>query len=127
MTNITDKTTEILNFAFNELQSVYSGSKEFLAEETPKYISELLNYEFTYGLGTIIFSLILCILFVLAFKKIFNLSKGEPDEAWTVLYIPCSIFFIWFFCYFVFNIQKVVKISIAPRVFVVDYIKDQIK
>jgi len=123
---IENKTTEILSFLLETLKD----TKSFALEQTPLFIQELLNYKFYMSLTQ--FSLGVLSLFVGIGMLILFLNKMEQWERERklgrfVVSFVLAILGISIGIAAPLNNLDWIKIKIAPRVYLMDYIKGNIK
>lgn len=98
----------------------------FAKKEVPLYIQELLNYKFWSEMFDIIFwgapLLILSIIFFIWGAKQAK-ESGVSSDAWTGNITLGVIFFIVAVIVVYFNAGEIVKIKLAPRVYVLEYLR----
>lgn len=110
--------------------------KNVMAEELPLFAKEILNYKLLdYSLGLCL-NFLFIVSFILFIKYIINnpdiqwkkKSYLDPDIVWPyALVIICAGFTILFFFDFINYIAQIIKIKVAPRLFLFDYIMKLVK
>lgn len=123
---IENKTTEVLSFLLETLKD----SKSFALEQTPLFIQELLDYKFYMSLGQ--FSLGVLSLFVgIGMLILFLKKQKEWEREGKVGHLVISFVsaLLGIIIGFVVPLRSTdwIKIKIAPRVYLMDYIKGNIK
>jgi hypothetical protein len=121
-----EETEEKLLGMLEWVESAAKSGTEFLSEQTPLYIQELLYYYFWTSAAVWIFMGLLLIPMIYGVKQIYNMfNEGKEDD------IRC----VWFFViisYLIFspivlyNNSDWIKIKLAPRVYVVDYVTEKL-
>lgn len=100
-------------------QAIKSGA-DFASTQTPLYIQELLQYNFTVSLIWFIIFLVLAIICAVLF--ILGVRNPREDGRVPVGLIGFVVFIIMTFCS-----CDWIKIKVAPRVYIMDYIEYKIK
>ena len=111
----------------------------FVKEEAPKYVTELLQFRFwEAGIGVASYIAILMFIFVVWATLAFCQRKKGWDDSKILTYVLSGVLFLGvaFFGWIDTpngdpgartKITTMVKIKVAPRVFIVDELKDLIK
>lgn len=120
-----EKVTQKVLSYIEGLESRLSSVEGFAASEVPLYVQELLNYHFYYYSAQVFGSFLICA-FLCWFLRWVVKTAIESNETISVIifwlcliFIPAVVFFD--------GASKLFKISIAPRVYLVDHIADQLK
>jgi hypothetical protein len=118
-----NKLLDILNW----VDGTTKPSVDFIVEQTPLFIQELLTYNFYFSLTLFILSFLGAVGSILALYKIIKyLSKTNNAE----LFPPLVILLILPFTISIIGISHNLdwfKIKMAPRVYVVDYLRTELK
>jgi len=118
--DVEEKLVDMLNWVEGALKT---GS-DFMVEQTPLYIQELLAYNFWISLVWFILSLVVfigCIFGGYRCKK----CKNPDEELFFVIMILSVPLFISTFG--MYENTDWFKIKVAPRVYVVDYLRTELK
>ena len=105
-----------------------STGVEFVAEQTPLYIQELLVYNFWISLICFLAFFIPLLLSIFLCWKVYRWlgeEKGRWDNEGA-----CIFFFIFPFALFTWGALENadwLKIKLAPRVYIVDYLRTELK
>jgi len=128
---------EVLNTFANKMLSAVEGIEAFGKEQIPEYVEQILMYNFYESVAFGALSLFFClvVLTALVVGIIQGRRKGwgqEKPSVWAIItMIFSSLFFapgIAIFCHgFLDNLEDAVKIHVAPKVYIVDYFRDQVK
>jgi len=97
-----------------EVLEMVKSTKNFTVEQAPDYIKQLLAYQLISNCA----SIVICALFIIASIIIpfyFN------DFAVNLF---CGVAIFVFFVGSILNINNIIKIKVAPKVFIVDYISN---
>jgi hypothetical protein len=116
------KSLELLQW----LEQAIKSTADFTAEQIPLFIQELLRYNFVMSLSWFICGLLLFIITLyFTYRVIKWLSIGDNWE------MSPALFFVVAFMIFpiglMVNNTDWIKIKLAPRVYLMEYIKEQIK
>lgn len=124
-TFVTDK----LKGYLEKLEEGATKGVDLLQEEVPLYVKELLNwmfYDAVISAGMLVFLAFITSMFALKFHKVASGQNNNWDkEPWFLLYIPVvalSIASIIMITDAAISAKKAVKVSVAPRVVVVEEI-----
>lgn len=118
-----DKTLNIINW----LESAIKTSTDFASEQIPLFIQELLHYNFVMSL--IWFSVGIATFIIIAYYTRKFCKWMTEEDNWDE-YSPAVIFFamaligciIFSACH-----MDWIKIKLAPRVYLMEYVKDNLK
>lgn len=101
----------------------YAESAEMFAKtEVPKYITELLQYKLVEGGLMLVILIILLILSVVFALKAFKSNSIEVQIFVTGILGMTALFLLFGT---LDSASRVIKISVAPRVFIVDYLRSK--
>ena len=125
----------ITNEFLSAMLKFANSAGDFLKAEVPKYIEELLDYKaFEIGLSmfTFIFVMTVCVVLMVISYKIFIKSEEKNDEegsffslkVGTISSIVFAVLLLIGICKIPQDISSIYKIKYAPRVFIIDYIRD---
>jgi len=97
-----------------EVLEMVKSTKNFTVEQAPDYIKQLLAYE----LISNYISIVICVLFIIASIIIpFYFNHFAVN-------LFCGVAIFLFFVGSILNIDNIIKIKVAPKVFIVDYISN---
>lgn len=125
---LTDRLNALLDFTVKSLET----TKDFVVEQTPLLIQEYIQWGFWSNIISASISLVILIVCVYCttigrsslLKKYF---KDENNEGWfiaaVILTIASCIFGMFALEDFVNHIKTVVKIQVAPRVYILQELK----
>ena len=119
-----EKVTEKALSYVEGLESRLSSVESFAASEVPLYVQELLNYHFYYYSATVLFSFLILAFLCWGITWVVRNSTGDESVVAVIfwlclLLIPLVVFFE--------GASKLVKMNLAPRVYIVDHLTDQLK
>lgn len=116
---------ELLNEALIGLIKSVKSTKDFVLEQSPEVIQQLILWKITQAsIHVFIGSVLLTILAVLTFK-LFNVKHDgcrwdDNDPRW--ISIAPALSFIGIGFYFVTQLLFLLKIHIAPKLYIIEYI-----
>lgn len=115
---LADKMTEVLTFVQSGMQSAVELGKQ----ELPVFIKEYLSYHLYASVLDLGFHLTLLVLFIYGFYSIKKYITNQGDDGFLHSLNYCTSGFLILFAlgYSVNTIQTIIKIQLAPRVFLVD-------
>lgn len=121
------KSLELLGW----LEQAVKSTANFTAEQTPLYISELLSYNFYTSLATFsVFGLLIIavVIFSLTWQRNFCKKEYEKDGD-SVIYMTylITLTLVLLLSALTCRNSDWIKIKLAPRVYVMEYLKAQIK
>lgn len=116
-----EKIVELLDFMLQSAQ----GSSEFVQTQAPLYVQEYLAYHMFDALFGLVAGVILLVASVVLFKK----TVMDSDDFVPAFLCPmvASLTVMLGSILTLSSISQVAKNKIAPRVVIVDHVKDQIK
>jgi hypothetical protein len=119
---VEEKLVDMLNWAEGALKT---GS-DFVVEQTPLYIQELLIYNFWASLTWFVISFICFIITIYAtYRLVSYFVKNDNGDA-----LPFTMFLVFPILFSVMGMEKNTdwfKIKVAPRVYIVDYLRTELK
>lgn len=116
---------EILGKFFEKMLMYVNKGEVFLGAEIPKYIEEILTYNFYVGILGLILSVVIFSVFLIVAIKLYNAKRKDFDTFGTILYSCLVIFLLGIpFSFGVRDLDNAIKIKVAPRVFIIDYLKN---
>lgn len=120
-----EKVTEKVLSYIDGLENRLSSIEGFAASEVPLYVQELLNYHFYYYSAQVFGSFLICAFLCWLLWWLVKTAAESKETISAVIFWLCLIFIpaVVFFE----GASKLFKISIAPRVYLVDHITDQLK
>lgn len=127
-------TKNIVNTFLGKTLEYLNSTEAFLQKNVPAYVEELLQFEFYSAIFWALFFPLLALIFGLVAKRVLTVIKGKSGDERDVLegigatslgICVLSILISLFVtpC----NLQDVVKIKVAPRVYLVEKISSQLK
>ena len=119
---------EVLNAFANKMLSAVEELETFGKEQIPDYIEQVLMFNFWSGVSYIvlwgIFGAVLIGLALFGVRK----KKQNPRGEWEILVILGGIFgALAVILPIVINTSDLIKIKVAPKVYIVDYIRTTLK
>ena len=127
---------EILNTFANKMLTAVEGIEAFGKEQIPDYIEQVLTYNFWEGIFFIVVPVLIFLFFIKKSKKL-NYKDAEYDCCGTpnnkesasivATWIFVAITGIWSLVALLSLSSDVLKIKVAPKVYIVDYLRDSIK
>jgi hypothetical protein len=128
---------DILKGAKDASSEIYGASKtgivkavEFAQEQSPMVVQEFLLWKFAQSVIWVIVGVIaigvLGFLIKKCVSKLKN-SKSDEDEIYVLPIIICVIISVVIcFVNIVPNVEQIVKVKVAPRVFMIEWVSDQV-
>ena len=128
---------DILKGAKDASSEIYGASKtgivkavEFAQEQSPMVVQEFLLWKFAQSVIWVIVGVIAIGVFGFLIKKCVSKlknSKSDEDEIY-VLPIIISVVLSVVICFanIVPNVEQIVKVKVAPRVFMIEWVSDQV-
>ena len=104
--------------SIDKIINVIDKGAEFGAEQLPLFAQEILTY-FAYRHTLWVVILGLCLGFCVIGLR--YMAKEKADEG---IYLVPVIFTILATCYFVSNVNSLIKIKLAPKLYLVEAIKE---
>lgn len=120
MSKTDEALANILTESLNGVKTLTKGAYELVETQAPDLIRQVLLYELW---SSIIWGLFFLFLFSLAASLPYLIVKKGWDEDWYL-----ATFFVGgtTLPFVVYNVSKIVKITIAPKVFMIEYIANLI-
>lgn len=126
---------EVAGEALNWLKHSAESAGDFIAEQAPLFIHEFLNWHFARAVvHLIVWSLVACILAIYAIRARRNCCRLEWNENdgrtfWWAITGAITMIASFIICVspIVNNVEDIVKIKVAPRVYLVDWLAKEIK
>ena len=118
---VEEKLVDMLNWAEGALKT---GS-DFVVEQTPLYIQELLIYNFWASLTWFVISFICFIITIYATYRLVSYFVKTDKDA-----LPFTMFLVLPILLSIMAMEKNTdwfKIKVAPRVYIVDYLRTELK
>lgn len=119
-----DKTINIINW----LEDAIKTSTDFASEQIPLFIQELLHYNFVMSLSWFIVGIIGIIAVIYTAYRLIKMAikDGCIDMVGPPVVIM-GIFILAIFTCVSVNHMDWIKIKLAPRVYLMEYVKDSMK
>jgi hypothetical protein len=118
------KLTSILDW----VETATTNGANFVAEQTPLYITELLTYNFWMSL--ISFSMFTTVILCSVVALIYTIKYFNKNNVWYEEFSPAIMFFILPLFFGGWGMKENtdwIKIKLAPRVYIVDYLRTELK
>jgi hypothetical protein len=129
--NLTNE--QILNTFANKMLSAVEGIEAFGKEQIPDYIEQILVYNFWDSLISSALPIIICVFIITTFFLISKKTKwDEKDDTGKTEFHLFGGFIVVFLivllsgCFIIPNARKALKIKLAPKVYIVDYLRNNI-
>ena len=108
----------------SELLELVKSTKDFTLEQAPLYFQELVAYE----ISSSCVAIMACTIFlILSLSFLINDKKSMSTDSKLIINTICSIIaFTSIICLFE-NVDSVIKAKIAPRVMIIDKLKQAVK
>lgn len=125
-----------LNKLLNKMLGYISNVEDFMSENVPDFIKQVIQFELYDSIFTLlcfVFLVVLSIILAVKSLKYFNkkLANEEGGDGDTVFSFILMLAFICSACISCYNIycqtSHIIKLVVAPKLFVVEYIADKIK
>lgn len=108
---------EIVNKFMEKMLSYVNNLEQFASGEVPRYIQELLTYEMYKSIAWILVLLLPLMLAAVIIKIAIKEKEGIGGLSFlTTLFLIVS-FFVGV------NTKNIIKIKVAPRLYIVDYLR----
>jgi hypothetical protein len=128
---------DILKGAKDASSEIYGASKagivkavDFAQEQAPMVVQEFLTWKFAQSViwtTVCVISLVALVVFFLKCKKLAE-SDSSEDVIGFFGVIVCIIAFICVCAYGVIpNVEQMVKVKVAPRVYIIEWVSDQVQ
>lgn len=127
---------DILKGAKDAGQEIYGASKvgivkavDFAQEQAPLVVQEFLAWKFAQAAIWTIIATIGLLIIGYIIKKCFSKSWLDDSDGLSVegAVIATVIFLSLLFVKFVPNVEQMVKVKVAPRVFIIEWVSDQVQ
>ena len=125
---------EVLNAFANKMLSAVDGIEAFGKEQIPDFIEQVLVYNFWESVATatlsILFLTSLFVVFVWSIKHANKKGWGKEEpscEAGLVMMFTLLSLLSWVILTPIKDTKTALKIHLAPKVYIVDYLRNQIK
>lgn len=96
-----------------------------LQEQSPQLVQEIINWGFFKHISSVMFFLVFCLVLLYPLIKCwkYTIKRGSDDD-WVCAILLTAFFLMVPFIGMFVNIFCAVKIYIAPRLYMLEYIKD---
>jgi hypothetical protein len=119
---IQNQLTSLLEWA----ESATKTGANFVAEQTPLYISELLAYNFWLSLSYFVISVLLIVISCVGIYKFLIYSIKQKDLENNMPFVMLFLIPVAIAVEGMRVNQEWIKIYLAPRLFVVDYLREEL-
>ena len=107
--------------AISEVLEIVKSSKEFVLEQAPEVCKEIIRWGVGLDIILIVLSLLSLRLSIWIYKShVKGTTWRDDNEGWVVFAIFSGLFF---FIALPFSIMDLVKIFVAPKLYILDYLK----
>jgi len=128
MNEVATKWNELGQKAVTEIIEWTKGAKDFVSEQAPELVREVLAWGFwSHCILVIIFGLLLLASIVGACKLIKGAKKAYDADGWIVGFIFTTLFSIGLTVGVIINLYGCFYITIAPRVYLLKYLGGLVK
>ena len=110
---------EILNKFLVEMAELLKSAKDFTIEQAPQVAREVLHYRLASSLLAFAVGLAVFLCSILFFKHVQNMMKEDND--WAPMHILSCSFLGGSAIFVLENLDSIIKISLAPRLFLIEY------
>lgn len=123
--NYEQVSAELLQWLSNTAQS----TTDFLTTQTPLYVQELLAWSFVYYTAWCVVNIVLMVPFIYIIRqavKEYQRTDSQEEQDFCVFLVFLALIITG--CVFgasCYNASQAIKIKVAPRVYLVDYILDK--
>ena len=121
------KDEDNINAFLSELSTVLKDTKSFVLAQAPDIIKQIVSLEIVNSifwvcvpLCFIISSVLLVIWSMYNITSVFNCSGASP------IYIFATIVILISLINFLDNVERLIKISVAPKIYLIEYLKNLI-
>ena len=109
----------------------YVDSAEmFLKGNVPDYIEQLLKYEMYHQISILTIGFVMLallgIVILFLYRKVYLNGKTSEDADVSFWFLSVMLFFlwiVWFATQGLCSINRIVKINVAPKVYIVEYLR----
>lgn len=116
---------EILNKFLEKALQYLNSIESFTGKNVPLFLEEVVKYTIFYN-SFIAFVCLLLVVTALIFIN-FARKKMEDDEGWMLATVITSIFAILPMFKIIESVNLIIKAWVAPRLFLVEYLKNLIQ
>lgn len=118
------------------LKGISKDGSDFVVEQATLLCSDIINWEFYSNLASCLFGVILAslcligIIYLVRYLHKYGKNKNHEVECITSFYISLGLvvgFLICIFGLFGEHIRPTIKAAVAPRLVIIDYIKEAVK
>lgn len=128
---------DILKGAKDASSEIYGASKtgivkavDFAQEQAPLVVQEFLQWKFAQSVIYVIIALIsigvLAWIFAQSRKWASENNDGSEVFAWFGMFISLVVSVVVVFSVLVPNVEQMVKVKVAPRVYLIEWVSDQV-
>ena len=120
---------ELLKQFTTKLIHYVNSAEIFLKGNVPDYIEQLLKYEMYHQINILVVGLTLfAIITIIARMLHKNAASNKDDTDAHIIYVFfCGVsyffWFTWFLSHGMNSVNTIVKINVAPKVYVIDYLR----
>ncbi len=99
-------------------------TKDFIGDQAPKVVQELLNYVFFNTIYSMVIDFIIVSICIYFIKKCS--IKVKEDDIFVFPLVALMIIALIFSIDFMFDVNSLIKLKIAPRIVIIDYLKSNL-
>jgi len=125
---------DILKGAKDAGSEIYGASKtgiikavDFAQEQAPLVVQEFLTWKFAQATIWTVISVIGLIVLGYCIKKCINWLEESGGGSMVGILFGVILFVVVMFVGLIPNVEQMVKVKVAPRVFIIEWVSDQVK
>jgi len=126
---MTENTEQNVNEAIDWIQKTGGSLQDFAVEQAPLYCREIVAWELWSNLSTVIGMSLCLVVASVILRKLCSLfdEGGSADEPLAYGILVTILASIVCFCFFVGGVYGAVKAKVAPRIVIVEHLKEMSK
>jgi len=111
----------------DSLEQAISSSQNFAADQAPEVIKEIITWGIVRGLGTFAVSMGIIFFIVKMINKAHKINHDDREFVIPVSYVVGGIIFLGAFIHGINSFFNACQAMIAPRLYILEYIKELVK
>lgn len=125
---MTESATTTLNEALvdiiHQATSGAAAAKNFLVEQAPDVVRQLVTFNLAYHIALIVIALVIAIASVLAARKVYDMIRGSDDNDGAAM--PLAVFLaivasMAWVPMFAIGLRETLELWLAPKVWLIEY------
>lgn len=127
---MTENTEQNVNEAIDWIQKTGGSLQDFAVEQAPLYCREIVAWELWSSLSIVVGTSLCLIVAYLLLRKLwsrFDEGGGSADEPLAYGILVTGLVSIVCFCFLVNGVYGAVKATVAPRIVIVEHLKEMSK